>query len=147
MGIFTSGGEDSKYSTTQRKISFPLSTLASAFGSAGFLLSSLLYYGVVEMTVVIPETHNVGILGSTVLMFSSLFLATWTLDAMPITFFGWFEWVIVGVQVIWLLAPILDLGLWSSFPVLAPLNGVVVGVLFWFVCVRGVWDGFVRGSS
>jgi hypothetical protein len=126
----------SDYSWIQRKASFPLSDMLLTVGATGWMISSLLYFGVVEATLQVPTTYSLGFAASFALMAVSFAVSVWTAGAKSLTFFGWLEWLATLIMVVWLFLPLAFADLWASYSTVNPIFGVVVSTIFWTLAVR-----------
>jgi hypothetical protein len=119
-----------------QKKTYSISSFLMTLGAFGFLLSSFLYYGFLEVDVVMPVSHTIGFIGSTAMMAVSISISFWTADTKTVTFFGLTEWAATIVFLVALFAPLAFSDLWAAYKPLSASLGVLAGMVFWTLGVR-----------
>jgi len=107
-------------------------------GTAVFFFSLALFFGFIETQVVMPISHDVGYIGSIVLMFAGTSFAFWTYKSQPVTFFGVPQLVVTFLFFGILIFHYFEGG---SNPLISGTVGVTSGVVWWFFAVSKTRTG------
>ena len=124
------------YSWVQKRVSFNISDILMTIGATGFLLSSFIYFDVLDVTLQQPETYAVGFLASFAIMVVSFAFSVWTMGAKTITMYSYVEWVSLIIYILALFYPVAFPDIYTANQPWSAVIGILAGVLFWVRAVR-----------